>query len=191
MGGLAVVSDGGMRASDSDREKVVEVLGVAYTEGRLTLDEFDDRTTAAYSAKTWDDLRTLTSDLPAGSHLTGPNLAGTNLAGTDLGDPRSAGRPQVPDAVPAGTSPQPIRRPLFVPFLPLAILCLLLATSVHAAVLLIPAVIMLVVWRGARHRRFHGQGPRGGYHPPPGGTLPPRPGGIPPHTPPRTGGGPA
>jgi Domain of unknown function (DUF1707) len=58
------MTDGEIRASDDDRESAVTVLRDAYTEGRLTLDEFDERTAAAYSAKTWGDLRGLTTDLP-------------------------------------------------------------------------------------------------------------------------------
>jgi len=53
-----------IRASDSDREHAVEALRGQYAEGRLTLEEFDERTSAAYAAKTWTDLRELTSDLP-------------------------------------------------------------------------------------------------------------------------------
>src|SRR5712691_8452687 len=53
-----------IRASDKERESVVDVLRDAYTDGRLTLEEFDDRTSAAYASKTWADLRELTMDLP-------------------------------------------------------------------------------------------------------------------------------
>ena len=39
-----MTDDGGIRASDADREHVVEILREAYSSGRLTLEEFDDRT---------------------------------------------------------------------------------------------------------------------------------------------------
>ena len=58
------MTDRPIRASDKERESVVDVLRDAYTEGRLTLDEFDERTSAAYASKTWADLRELTTDLP-------------------------------------------------------------------------------------------------------------------------------
>jgi Domain of unknown function (DUF1707) len=58
------MTDRSIRASDRERESVVDVLRDAYTEGRLTLDEFEERTTEAYASKTWDDLRELTGDLP-------------------------------------------------------------------------------------------------------------------------------
>lgn len=54
----------GIRASHGDREAVVAVLRDAYVAGRLTLDEFDERTTTAYAGKTWGELRVLTADLP-------------------------------------------------------------------------------------------------------------------------------
>jgi hypothetical protein len=58
------MTDGSIRASDKDRESVVSVLREAYTEGRLTLDEFDERTSTAYASRTWGELRELTVDLP-------------------------------------------------------------------------------------------------------------------------------
>ncbi|HEX4831377.1 MAG TPA: DUF1707 domain-containing protein [Trebonia sp.] len=53
-----------IRASDRDRDAVVAVLRDAYSEGRLTLEEFQERTTTAYAGTTWGDLRELTTDLP-------------------------------------------------------------------------------------------------------------------------------
>jgi hypothetical protein len=64
----------GMRASDMDRESVVAVLRDAHTAGRLTLDEFDERTSAAYASKTWGELEVLTTDLPEEPDLPGPAL---------------------------------------------------------------------------------------------------------------------
>ncbi|HEY4702188.1 MAG TPA: DUF1707 domain-containing protein, partial [Streptosporangiaceae bacterium] len=64
-----MTTDGGIRASDHDRESTVEVLREAYTAGRLDLDEFDERTSAAYASKTWADLRGLTTDLPSEPRL--------------------------------------------------------------------------------------------------------------------------
>jgi hypothetical protein len=58
------MTDRSIRASDKERESVVDVLRDAYTEGRLTLDEFEERTSAAYAARTWAELRELTGDLP-------------------------------------------------------------------------------------------------------------------------------
>jgi hypothetical protein len=77
------MTDRSIRASDSERESVVDVLRDAYTEGRLTLEEFEERTSAAYGSKTWTDLRELTGDLPVEPML-----------GADL--PQQRARPHVP-----------------------------------------------------------------------------------------------
>jgi uncharacterized protein DUF1707 len=58
------MTDRPIRASDKERDSVVDVLRDAYTDGRITLEEFEERTSAAYASKTWTDLRALTSDLP-------------------------------------------------------------------------------------------------------------------------------
>ncbi|GAA2421570.1 DUF1707 domain-containing protein [Actinomadura vinacea] len=52
-----------LRASDADRERVVNVLGEALADGRLTLDEHSERTTRAYQARTLGELTGLTGDL--------------------------------------------------------------------------------------------------------------------------------
>jgi Domain of unknown function (DUF1707)/Domain of unknown function (DUF4190) len=54
---------GRMRATDADREKVHQELQTAYADGRLTWDEFDNRSTALIHAKTYDQLASLTTDL--------------------------------------------------------------------------------------------------------------------------------
>lgn len=53
-----------MRASDADRDRVVGALQRHTGEGRLTLDEFDQRSAAAYAARTIGDLDALIADLP-------------------------------------------------------------------------------------------------------------------------------
>ena len=66
-----MATDDPIRASDIDRDAVVATLRDAYTAGRLTLDEFDDRMADAYASKTWGDLRQLTIDLPTQPILGG------------------------------------------------------------------------------------------------------------------------
>jgi DUF1707 SHOCT-like domain/Domain of unknown function (DUF4190) len=56
---------GKMRASDSDRDRVVEFLNVAYSEGRLSKEEYDGRLENAFSARTYADLDQIVADLPA------------------------------------------------------------------------------------------------------------------------------
>jgi Domain of unknown function (DUF1707)/Cell wall-active antibiotics response 4TMS YvqF len=53
-----------LRASDADRERVAETLREAAGDGRLTMDELDDRLDAVYAAKTYAELQPITRDLP-------------------------------------------------------------------------------------------------------------------------------
>jgi len=102
-----------IRASDHDREHVVEILRAQYTEGRLTLAEFDDRMAAAYESKTWGDLLDLTSDLPVDVRL-----------GTDLATRPAAEWPAAEWPAAERPADQPARRSppsQFVPLVPLLI----------------------------------------------------------------------
>jgi len=53
-----------LRASDADRERVAETLRQAAGDGRLTMDELDERLDAVYAAKTYAELVPITRDLP-------------------------------------------------------------------------------------------------------------------------------
>lgn len=52
-----------LRASDSEREQTADVLRHAAGEGRLTVDELDERLSAAYAAVTHEDLDRLVTDV--------------------------------------------------------------------------------------------------------------------------------
>ncbi|MGW4030435.1 DUF1707 SHOCT-like domain-containing protein [Streptomyces sp. NPDC004838] len=54
-----------MRASDTERERIAERLRDAVAEGRLTMEEFEERLDATYKARTHGELEPLVSDLPA------------------------------------------------------------------------------------------------------------------------------
>jgi DUF1707 SHOCT-like domain len=54
-----------VRASDDDRDTVLRALERHTAVGRISLDEFDQRSTAALTALTLEELAALTSDLPA------------------------------------------------------------------------------------------------------------------------------
>jgi hypothetical protein len=56
---------GRLRASDADRDRVIETLKVAFTQGRLTRDELDLRAGRALLARTYADLAAATADIPA------------------------------------------------------------------------------------------------------------------------------
>ena len=53
-----------MRAGDKDRQRTVELLGKHFGEGRLTVEEFDERIITANAAVYLDQLPALTADLP-------------------------------------------------------------------------------------------------------------------------------
>src|SRR6516164_10287075 len=129
-----MASDHSIRASDQDRDVVVAVLRDAYTAGRLTLAEFDERTTAAFASRTWGELRKLTRDLPAPGQR--PPLP---AAPADV--PRRAGgsADRRPRAAPASDGPA------LMPVLTIALFWLALTFTTHAAGALIPVVLIVLM----------------------------------------------
>ncbi len=73
-----------LRISDQERHAVAEVLREAAGEGRLDLEELEERLDRTYAAKTYGDLVPLTADLPAAAR-----------PGQAL-QPRPAARPPIP-----------------------------------------------------------------------------------------------
>jgi hypothetical protein len=61
----AVAGRSRLRASDSDRDRVLDMLKAAFAQGRLTKDEFDARVGQTLVSRTWGDLTALTDDIPA------------------------------------------------------------------------------------------------------------------------------
>lgn len=55
-----------LRTSDTEREQVATILRAAMAEGRLNLEEGEERLGAVYAAKFRDELAPLTADLPGG-----------------------------------------------------------------------------------------------------------------------------
>ncbi|KOG73368.1 DUF1707 SHOCT-like domain-containing protein, partial [Streptomyces varsoviensis] len=78
-----------MRASDTERDRVAEALREALAEGRLDMDEFDQRLGAAYKARTHGELDVLVRDLPAPSRAAEPAR----------GAPEGGGEPDWPERV--------------------------------------------------------------------------------------------
>jgi hypothetical protein len=83
-----------LRISDDDRHKVAEVLRQAAGEGRIDLEELDERLEATYQAKTYGDLVPITADLPV---RTSDALPVVPAAEPPVHRP--AGAPMVPAAV--------------------------------------------------------------------------------------------
>ena len=66
---LSLSDDPSMRASDAERERVVEALRRHATAGRLSVAELEERSASAYSARTLAELAPLLADLPELSPL--------------------------------------------------------------------------------------------------------------------------
>ncbi|KAA0096866.1 DUF1707 domain-containing protein [Mycolicibacterium sp. P1-18] len=64
---------GSMRAADSDRIQVAQLLTDAAAQGRLEMTDYEDRLKKAYAAQTFDELDRLSSDLP-GIATTAPAI---------------------------------------------------------------------------------------------------------------------
>ena len=57
---------GQLRASDSDRDRAIEILKAAFARGQLTMGEFDTRVGQALGARTYAELAALTAGVSAG-----------------------------------------------------------------------------------------------------------------------------
>jgi hypothetical protein len=53
-----------LRASDADRERVIDTLKTAFVQGRLTRDELGHRAGRALASRTYADLTAVTADIP-------------------------------------------------------------------------------------------------------------------------------
>ncbi len=133
-----MATDDLIRASDVDREAVVATLREAYTAGRLTLDEFDERMAAAYAGRTWGDLRALTADLPI-QPVLGTDLPG-RLPSPSAALPSHPPRPETePNQGPRPSVGPPRRSPVAI-LIPIAVWTLLV---VHGSVG--PGIVFLLI----------------------------------------------
>jgi hypothetical protein len=150
-----MTSPDAMRASDGDRERVVQALQEQVGEGRLTLPEFEERSTAVYDAKTVGDLRKLLVDLPVDvfpQHAPPPFAMGG--AAWQQPFPMPAIPPwQQPRVVRAGGRPNPVV---------MVILAFVMFAAVGTAISLLPyllplafvAFFVLRAAAGGRGRRY-------------------------------------
>jgi hypothetical protein len=126
-------TDDAIRASDADREHAVGLLRDGYACGRITLDEFDERTTAAFTSRTWGELRKLTQDLPA------PGQRAPLPAAPAVLQQARGGGDRPPRAVPASDGPA------LIPVVTIALFWLALTFTAHAAGALIPVVLIVLM----------------------------------------------
>ncbi|WP_285781157.1 DUF1707 domain-containing protein [Microbispora sp. NBRC 16548] len=91
---------GGLRIGDRERDEVTRLLHDAFAQGRITREELDERLDATLSARTAEDLRRVTADLP-GAWPDDARTGGAPGGGRRAGDAR-AGGPWHPGFPPAG-----------------------------------------------------------------------------------------
>lgn len=145
---------GSLRVSDADRDRAIAELSEHYQAGRLTTEEFEDRTGRALQARTTADLADLFTDLPrrqapaAGATATGATA--TDAASTAPASPAKAWADRVPVA--------PVTILAVV-----AVLALLGGHLFHIAWVPVVAIIVVRVLAGGRSRRDRGDrhGPGG------------------------------
>ena len=126
---------GGLRVSDSDRDRAIAELSEHFQAGRITADELEERTGRALRARTAGDLAELFTDLPrkpAPAASPAPRLA--------------------PGAGPALPPPStPPARPGGVPVIPLVVVAVLVLGGIisgHSIVaVLVPVLIALIITR--------------------------------------------
>jgi hypothetical protein len=113
-----------MRAGDKDRQRVVEQLGKHMGEGRLTIQEFDERVVRAHASVYLDELPGLTADLP--------------------GDPQ-------PQPQQRRRSRSQMRVPVFVFLIAMLLAWSLVAAVIHGAP---PLFALFLLFLFLRHRRW-------------------------------------
>jgi hypothetical protein len=101
-----------LRAGDSDRSAVVDLLRAHHLDGRLTVEEFEERVDAAHRAVTLLELGELHADLPELTPRRGKVVARKRRA------PRIPGRHAFVERVPLAVDPQIAREQVFVHIAP-------------------------------------------------------------------------
>ena len=114
-----------MRASDADRDAVMSDLSEHFQAGRLTAEEFDERTGRVLTARTWGELGELVADLPAVRPVSQAASAATG--------PRSPSRHAAP--------------PLLASLAGLVIIAVVLTNVTHHGWGLIPLLFVLLIAR--------------------------------------------
>jgi Domain of unknown function (DUF1707) len=136
---------GDLRVSDAERDQAIAELSEHFQSGRLTQDEFDDRSGRALQARTGTDLGGLFADLPPRREVTPPQYAYPR-ADTEF----TPGGPPRPNFLPVGR--------VIVAFVIAAIIAggLLGGHGYHhggGIGWLVPVVVVLFVVLRLRHRR--------------------------------------
>jgi Domain of unknown function (DUF1707) len=167
---------GRMLASQADRDQVIDVLKVAFVEGRLAKDEFDLRVSKALASRTYADLHALSSDIPGGLARVRPPAEPARQPGRGLA-PRRMVRVT---AVGAGASMAFVVLQLAAAShpVPTAVGVILVSLTGFFMAGLLAALLTFLSWAVQRPGREPSQGPPSGpdgriaQAPAPGGHLP-------------------
>jgi cation transport ATPase len=145
---------GSFRASDEDRERIIERLHKAATEGRIAAEELEHRVSSALKARTYDELDSTVADLPA------PRTRGGREA-----EHRSAGRRAI-----STVTANPVLLLFAIPVLAVSAAMVLAVTMVWLVLMVVVLVLggrprlAAAPWAHARRHLMGGRrrGP-GGY----------------------------
>jgi hypothetical protein len=141
-----------LRIGDREREAAVSALGEHYVAGRLTKEEYDERSAVAWQAKNNRDLAPLFVDLPS---LQQPGRAPAVRGG-------SAPPTWNPQPPASRTPPRGFRFPLLPVFL--VIIGLAMLTDGWPVLILLGVFWWLVIFRWigrVRHHARYSRGPQG------------------------------
>ena len=70
--GRTAARHGSLRATQTERERMIDALQAAYVQDRLTKDEFDERLGQVLISRTYADLAEITADIPVGPAVARP-----------------------------------------------------------------------------------------------------------------------
>jgi Domain of unknown function (DUF1707) len=126
----------GLRVGDADREAAAEALREHYAEGRLTLEEFQQRLELVFAAKTDRDLAAITGDLPhAAPPLAWPPIGARRSDGSRDWQARTGPRRRSALAASAGFIVVMLALVLIAFILPVAFIGTVIARSLLFALL--------------------------------------------------------
>ena len=166
--GTASVARSQLKTSRADREQAIEVLKAAFTQGRLTKDEFDLRVGQVLASRTYADLGPLTADIPGWVTSVRPSGENAPEPGRMLSFKTAAGvgavgaGPAMASAAVALTQTSGV---------PAAVGVLLVGLTGLSVAVLLAVLLMLLSWVARRSQ----QGPAQGPPPGPGGLASERP----------------
>lgn len=161
-----------LRVGDAERDEIASALHEHFARGRLTQEELDERLTAALSAKTAGDLRTVTEDLPGPADAPLPMVTdggrtpgSRRHGGSPWDGPGRGGPPWGPygDGPPWAWQARRMayrgRYPRFGPPIGVCLLALFLVAAFGGGWILLPLFVLLwgaLAFHGIRRaRRWH------------------------------------